>query len=132
MSELLENIFTAGKPADLVADTQSRLASRRAQTWDKLRALPSIAVTIVEATGTTEKSAHDRGWSVLRRIRRTGGCISFDSSKAGGQNNRALIRVERIVEYVEDCGGCSAAKMGCPINNAMASAHRYTRQPDWD
>ena len=128
MGELLENIFTAGKPADLVADTQSRLASRRAQSWDKLRALPGAAITIIEATGSTEKSKHHRGWDALRRIKRTGGCIGFDSSTAGGQNNHALIRVERIVEYVEDCGGCSAAKVGCPINNAMASAHRYSRE----
>ena len=132
MSELLERIFTAGKPAELVADTNSRLASRRSQTWDKLRALPSTPVTIVDATGTTEKSAHNRGWAVLRRIQRSGGCINFDSAGAGGQNNRAMIRVDRTVEYVEDCGGCSAAAMGCPINNAMANAHRYTRQPNWD
>ncbi|MBP9814032.1 hypothetical protein KBC80_02455 [Candidatus Woesebacteria bacterium] len=131
MGELLENIFTAGKPAHLVADTKSHLPSRRHEAWDTLRALPSTRITIVEATGSTEKSAHNRGWGVLRRIQRSGGCIGFDSSTAGGSNNRALIRVDRIVEYVSDCGGCSAAKTGCPINNAMANAHRYSRQPDW-
>ncbi len=102
METLLTNIFNAGKP-----------------------------VTIDQASGSRDTRAHKIAWDRLRRIRATGGCISYDSSRSGGQNNKALIQVSRKVEYTEDCGNCSAVGR-CPINNAMASAHRYTRQPDWD
>ncbi len=97
METLLTNIFKAGKP-----------------------------VTIDEATGSRDQRAHRIAWARLRRIKETGGCINYDSSRSGGQNNKALIHVSRKVEYTEDCGKCSAAGR-CPINNLLARQHKYTR-----
>lgn len=127
MNELLSNIFTAGKPADLIADTHSRLASRRHAAWLSLNQVRGTPVTIVEATGSTHKSIHARGWGTLRRIRDSGGCIGFNTTTTGGLNNRAQIRVIRDIQVTDDCGNCTGIKAGCPINMALASAHKHSR-----
>lgn len=98
METLLANIFNAGKP-----------------------------VTIDMATGSHDSRAHRIGWGRLRRIKETGGCVSYDSSRSGGQNNKTYIHVSRNVEYTEDCGNCAAVGR-CPINNLLARQHKYRRE----
>lgn len=98
MEQFLSNIFSAGKP-----------------------------ITIDEATGSRDPIAHRIGWGRLRRIKQTGGCIGFDSSKSGGQNNKALITVTKKIEFTDDCGKCSAVGR-CPINTLLARQHKYRRE----
>lgn len=87
-------------------------------------------MTIVEATGSSKKPVHDRAWPKLRAIRDSKGCITFDSSKTGGLNNRALITVVREPQSTADCTGCAALNMfgGCPKNIALARERKYTHE----